>query len=366
MMMAGTLSRYFGWRFFSAVLIIFSGMLVLVAMVDFIEMMRRTSDMKDVSALFVAQVSLYRVPHLTERVLPFTVMTAGMVCYLNLSRRLELVVARSAGISAWQFVWPAIVVALLLGVVTTGIYNPLSSSLREHSARLEAELFRGTRSFHDLGSGFWVRQRTEDGQQSIINAKTSSQQGIQLAGVTVFQFDDFDRFQGRIEAKSAELHTGYWRLEEARIYTAGSEDPPVDRAVHNLKTNLTPTQVRENFATPETVPFWQLPDYISLAENAGTAAAGYRVQYYQLLAQPFYLAAMVLLAASVSLRPVRFGGVQQMVLGGVVVGFLLYVMSKVVGDLSKAGLMPPAVAAALPPFAGGLTGLVMLLYQEDG
>src|SRR5262249_40590638 len=217
-----------------------SGMLVLVAMVDFIEMMRRTSDMKDVSALFVAQVSLYRVPHLTERVLPFTVMTAGMVCYLNLSRRLELVVARSAGISAWQFVGPAIVVALWLGVVTTGIYNPLSSSLREHSARLEAELFRGTRSFHDLGSGFWVRQRTEDGQQSIINAKTSSQQGIQLAGVTVFQFDDYDRFQGRIEARSAELHTGYWRVGGARHHTARRADPPTAPAPPHPQTNPHP------------------------------------------------------------------------------------------------------------------------------
>ncbi len=58
----------------------------------------------------------------------------------------------------------------------------------------------------------------------------------------------------------------------------------------------------------------------SLAENAGLAAAGYRVQYYQLLAQPFYLAAMVLLAASVSLRSFRFGGVQRMVLGGVAGG----------------------------------------------
>ena len=101
----------------------------------------------------------------------------------------------------------------------------------------------------------------------------------------------------------------------------------MDRDVYDLKTNLTPTQVRESFATPDTVPFWQLADYIRLAENAGLAAAGYRLQYYQLLAQPFYLAAMVLLAASVSLRSVRFGGVREMVLGGVVVSFLLYVLS---------------------------------------
>ena len=55
-----------------------------------------------------------------------------------------------------------------------------------------------------------------------------------------------------------------------------------------------------------------------------------------------------------------------MVLGGIAAGFLLYVMSKVTGDLSKAGLLTPALAAALPPFAGAVTGLVALLYQEDG
>ena len=243
------------------------------------------------------------------------------------------------------------------------LYNPVSASLREQSARLEAELFRGTRSFHDLGTGFWVRQRTEDGN-AVINAKSSSQQGIQLAGVSIFRFDESDRFQQRIEAKSAVLHTGYWRLEEARVYVV--DTAPVDQEVYDLKTNLTATQVRESFATPDTVPFWQLSAYIRLAEGAGLAAAGYRVQYYQLLAQPLYLAAMVLLAASVSLRPFRFGGVHQMVVGGVVVGFLLYVVSKVSGDLSKAGLIAPVVAAGLSPLAGGLTGVVMLLYQEDG
>jgi lipopolysaccharide export system permease protein len=34
--------------------------------------------------------------------------------------------------------------------------------------------------------------------------------------------------------------------------------------------------------------------------------------------------------------------------------------------LSKASLMPPLVAASLPPFLGGVTGLIALLYQEDG
>jgi lipopolysaccharide export system permease protein len=362
-MMFGTLSRYFGMRFLLVVVAIFGGMLVLVAMVDYVEMLRRTSHLSDVSSLFVAKVTIYRVPFLTERIMPFAIMAGAMVCYLNLSRRLELVVARAAGMSAWQFVAPALLISLAIGVAATALYNPLSAMLRDESAKLEAELFRRTLGLQDSGSGYWMRQRTDEGQ-AIINAKGSSQQGIALASVTVFRFDPAGDFVERIEAKSATLETGYWRFQDARILTSGTS--PVDRAVYDLKTTLTPTQVRESFATPDTVPFWQLSDYIRLAENAGLQTAGYRVQYYQLLMQPFYLAAMVILAASVSLRSFRFGGVQQMVLGGVVVSFLLYVLSKITGDLSKAGLMPPLAAAALPPLVGGLIGLITMLHQEDG
>jgi lipopolysaccharide export system permease protein len=364
-MMVGTLSRYFGLRFLGTVLAVFLGLVVLTAMIDYIEMLRRSSDMKDISASFVGLITLYRVPHLTERVMPFTVLVSTMFCYLSLSRRLELVIARSSGISAWQFVAPAIVVALILGAVATTLYNPLSALLREESVRLESELFRGgiNRSAYEFGSGFWVHQRSDEGP-AIINAKTSSQQGVQLAGVTVFRFDSTDQFQDRLEARRATLQPGHWRLETVRFYASGS--PPADLASYDIKTSLTTTQVRESFSTPDTVPFWELSSYIQLAENAGLAAAGYRLQYYQLLAQPFYLAAMVLLAAAVSLRTFRFGGVQKMVLGGVVAGFLLYVLSKICGDLSKAGLLPATIAAGLPPLLGGLTGFLTLLYQEDG
>lgn len=362
-MIARTLSRYFGWRFLSAVLAVFAGTLVLTAMIDFLELMRRTGDLKEVSALFIAEITLFRVPFITERVMPFAVLVGAMFCYLNLSRRLELVVARAAGISAWQFITPAIVIAWLMGALTTTIYNPISATLREQSTRLEAELFGRDAGFRRPGSGFWLRQRSDEGQ-AVINAKSSRRQGIELGGVSIFRLDPAGHFRDRIEARSATLEPGYWRLEEARFYASGVA--PVDRDVYRLTTTLTPAQVGESFATPETVPFWQLSSYIDLAESAGLAAPGYRLQYYQLLAQPFYLVAMVLLAAAVSLRFFRFGGVQKVVLGGIGAGFLLYVLAKITGDLSKAGLMGPLTAAALPPAIGGITGLIALLYQEDG
>jgi lipopolysaccharide export system permease protein len=362
---ASTLQRYFAMRFLNATLLTFVGVFLLVAMADYVELVRRTSNVPDISAWMIAEASLFRVPQITEKITPFCVLFGAMACFLNLTRRLELVVARSAGMSAWQFIAPALVMAFSLGVAATTLYNPASALLQEQSKRLQAELLGEDQSGlrDNSGSGYWVRQRSGDGQ-SIINAVSSREQGVRLGGITVFTFDASGHFKQRIEAKSAVLEHGHWLLEDAHIFASGK--PATEARTYLLETSLTPEQVRESFATPESVPFWSLPLYIKLADNAGLGAASYRVQYQKLLARPFLFVSMVLLAAAVSLRFFRFGGVQKLVLSGVAAGFLLYVLSKGFEDFSKAGLLNPVAAAWVPVLLGGFIGIITLLYQEDG
>jgi lipopolysaccharide export system permease protein len=363
-MVTNTLGRYFAGRFVVSALGVFAAIFVLLVLVDYIEMVRKTSGLADVSAIAVAETSLFRVPQLLEKMMPFCILIGAMTCYLALSRRLELVVARAAGVSAWQFIAPALASAIVLGVLATAAYNPMSANLRELSKRMESELFGNAPGggVQDA-AGFWINQINSDGQ-AIINAARSEQQGARLTGLTVFRFDNNDQFKERIEAQQATLEEGQWLFRSVRRYTLTG--PPVDQDTFTLATSLTAAQVRNSFSTPETVSFWQLPGYIRSSESSGFATAGYRLQYHKLIAQPFLLAAMVMLAASVSLRFFRFGGVQKMVLSGVGAGFLLYVLSKVTEDLSKAELMHPIASAWLPVCVGGLTGFLALLYLEDG
>ena len=363
-MMTNTLGRYFAGRFVISAVGVFASIFILLVLVDYIEMVRKTSGLVSASAITVAKTSLYRVPQLLEKMMPFCVLIGAMTCYLALSRRLELVVARAAGVSAWQFIAPALASSIVLGFLATVAYNPMSANLRELSKRMEAELFGGAPGggIQDA-SGFWLNQVASDGQW-IINAARSEQQGVRLTGLTVFKFDNDFQFKERIEAREARLEEGRWAFKSVRRFSLNA--PPVDQNSFFIPTSLTPAQVRNSFSTPETVSFWQLPGYIRSSESSGFATAGYRLQYHKLIAQPFLLAAMVMLAASVSLRFFRFGGVQKMVLSGVGAGFLLYVLSKVTEDLSKAELMHPIAAAWLPVSVGGLTGFLALLYQEDG
>jgi lipopolysaccharide export system permease protein len=161
-MIVGTLSRYFAMRFVASVVGSFVGVIALAAMIDYVELMRRGADWPNASALLLLKISVYRVPQLTERILPFTVLVGAMSCYLTLSRRHELMVARAAGVSAWQFLAPAVVAAFIIGVIATTIYNPVAAILHEHSKRLEADM-QGDNSpaLQQSASGFWVPRRRD-------------------------------------------------------------------------------------------------------------------------------------------------------------------------------------------------------------
>src|ERR1700728_892295 len=220
-MLNSTLFRYFGSRFLKSVFGSFIGVVALAAMIDYVELLRRSSDWPHATSLMLAEVSLFRVPQLAERIMPFTVLVGAMSCYLGLSRRLELVVARAAGVSAWQFVAPAMIAAFLFGTVATTIYNPISALLHERSKRREADMLGENMSaLQENTSGFWVRQKSADGA-AIINANSSREQGAELGGVSIYTFDGAGHFQSRIEAKSATLQQGFWQLEDARVYSNG-------------------------------------------------------------------------------------------------------------------------------------------------
>jgi len=357
-----TLGRYFAMRFVRTILGVFVTVFALVYTLDFVELLRRAGEAEGATPGLMAQLSLYRTPAVAEAVLPFAVLFGSMAALLHLSRKLELVVARAAGISAWQFLQPGVFVALAVGLVTVGVYNPLSAALKQRSTEIEAKIFaKATKA--SSGKDLWIRQRSLDGQ-AILRAETAIEGTTTLAGVSVFTFDEEGRFVSQIEAARASLHDGYWELTDARLLSAGA--PPESFGSYLIASTLDPGQVRQRFTPPESVPFWQLPETIARNERAGLDATRYRLQYDVLLARPMLFVAMVLVAATVSLRFFRFGGVGKLVLGGVAAGFALYVVRQVMEGLGASGIVAPGIAAWFPAVVGSLLGTVTLLYQEDG
>ncbi len=355
-----TLSRHVGWTLTKWILLMFLVFLILMIVVDFSQLARWIGRTElDFRGAILA--SMMRGPGMAESVLPFAVLFAAMVTFVQLNRRLELTVTRAAGVSAWQILFPACVIALIVGVFAVTVYDPGAAALRELSVKIGG-VGGGNVGFAGEGP-VWLRQGGDDGP-SIIGATRTAEDGTILAGVTAFIFNADGSFRQRVDASRARLEGHEWVFESPVVTTVGQAPLSVDS--FTLNTNLTLAQIRESFADPETVPFWRLPGLISIAAATSLPANNLRLQLQSLLSLPFLLVAMILIAAAVSLRFSRTLKLGRLIVTGAGSGFVLYVILVISRDLGRGGVVSPTIAAWAPVLLAVLASVLVLLREEDG
>ena len=366
MRISGTLSLYIGRHFLLTFIVVFVAFLALVLTFDIVELLRRAASRPDITLSTVLELALLKLPHVGQQMFPFAALFSGMLVFWRLTRSHELMVTRAAGVSAWQFLLPVLVIAFLLGMVKITALSPLSSSMLSRYDRLQASLFEGRYNSLALSeSGVWLRQSGPTGQ-AVIHADGVLQQAfeVDLRNVIVFIYEGSDKFIRRFDAKVARLEDGFWHLENAWVQSP--ERQPQFEKEYWLETDLTIAKIQDSFAPPETLSFWSLPEFITNLERAGFTAIRHKLYWHTLLATPFLMCAMVLIAATFTLRHHRWGGTTFIVAGGVLTGFVLYFFSDVVFALGLSDSIPITLAAWTPSGVATLLGVAMLLHLEDG
>lgn len=331
---------------------------------DSIEMMRRASGKADVGIETVLTMSLLKLPHLVQQTMPFCILFAATMAFWRLARANEFVVARAAGISAWHFLYPAIGIAMLVGIGLVTLFNPFASVMLSKFEQLESQhLKRSTSLLSVSKTGLWLRQADETGQ-SVIHASHVSQKNVLLSDVIIFLFEDNDTFRGRIDAETAQLQAGYWDIKKAWI-TAPNKAASYAKQ-YRLETNLTENKILDSFASPQTMSFWDLPKFIETLEQAGFSGHRHKLYWHSLLASPLLYGAMVLIAAIFSLRITHRSGGAVAVTGAVFCGFILYFVTDVIYALGLSSSIPTLLAAWTPAGVSVLLGLSVLFHIEDG
>jgi lipopolysaccharide export system permease protein len=362
--LASTLLIYLGRTFLTRFLVLFAGIAAIVLLITTVDQLDQLASSEGASVLTAFQMALLKLPQLAQEVMAFVVLFAAMATFWRLTRTNELVVVRAAGVSVWQMIAPAVLIAILIGVGTTMVLNPISSVLLERFERLEARYTGGTDATLSVSkTGLWLRQPSESGRD-VIHAQRVRQSDMTLFDVIVFRFDQADTLTSRIDAERARLGEGRWLLQDALLTTPGGDGERREEIV--VPTELTAGKIYQSFAPPETISFWRLPEFIRLLENSGFAAEPHRLQFHRLLAKPLLFAGMVLLAAIFSLRQHRRGGVAVTIVAGVLTGFGVFVLSNLVFAFGLSATLPVIVAAWTPALIVAMLAAASLLHLEDG
>jgi lipopolysaccharide export system permease protein len=364
LLLGSTLRRYVAKRFLGSILGALLVCACLIFMIDMVELLRMSRRAPDLSITTLAWMGLLRLPAFAEILLAFAVLVGSIGALLTLNRKSELKVMRAAGMSAWEFLRPGLMVTLVLGVLAVTAFNPLAATARFESERLLAEVFgKEAGIVASSGERSWLRQDGADGQ-SILNASAVADQGLSLTGVMALQFDIQHKFVERVDAKRAILQDGYWELQKVTVSRPMREAETFE--TYSLSTHLTREKVGDALGSEIAVSFWQLPELIKTSEKAGLSADKYRMQHALLIARPALLIVMVILAATVSLRSFRSGAVQTMVLMGMLGGIGFFLLAEVSRQIGASGLLSPALAVWVPISLALLVSLTVLLHQEDG
>lgn len=363
------LSAYVGRIFFASTLAVLGGLLAIVALFDVIELMRRASGRTEVGFGDLAGITALKLPFLAMEILPFAILLGGLIAFWRLTRSSELIVARAAGVSAWQFLAVPVAMAIALGLFATMALSPVSAMMLSRAERMDTVLLRGGAGVFNLsGGGLWVRQADAElpGGWAIIHGNRVELAGaaLQLTGVTVFRLTADDRFHSRLEADAGTLAPGRWVLRNAASVAIERPREPLPEV--SIPTELTVERLQESLAPPDTLSFWALPRFIQVLDQSGFSSLKHRLRFQAPLALPLLAGVMVLVAAGFSMRPARRGGVGLAIAAGIAAGVALFILSKVVGEFGGSGTIPVTLAAWTPAGVGLALAVAMLLHLEDG
>lgn len=367
------LAFYVARRFLRAFLLIAGVFLLILFLIDMIEMIRRFSG-RDIGLAGAARLAGLNIAGSFYAILPLMTVLAGIALFLGLARSSEMVAIRASGRSGLRLIRAPVGAAILVGALAVGLLNPLVAATGSLYDEAVAGIDRAGSQTVSLGdSAVWLRQAVQqDGREAgqiVIRATRTSADGLTLYGASFLVFDADAGPVRRIEAREARLEPGAWALTDVGDFPLDQPNPQAGVARQDsmrLASDLTAQRIRDGFGRPESVPVWQLPDFIAGLERAGFSASRHKTWFQMELARPFLMAAMVMIAAAFTMQHVRgrnTGAAVLMAFGAGIALFFLRNLAQVLGDN---GQIPAAMAAWTPPLVGAMLALGLILRREDG
>lgn len=363
------LGRYLSKQIVVTFLLVLMTVMAIIMMFDVIEALRRISGREDVGMSYVAKYALTRLPQTVDKVLPFIMMVAAMITFWKVSKSNEYVIIRSTGVSIWGFLTPVLLTVFLVGAVNVAFFNPISSKMYELHETIKYRFnTRNPEAVLFSSKGLWTREATKDGQILVIQAKSLRQEEgekLSMRDVSILKMDRESQILSRVEGLIGELKGNQFTLRGVKVFESGRETKTLPEI--SYQTGIDLQRIKENFIDPDAISVWELPDTIRFYESSGFSAQRHQMRYLSLLASPFLLMSMVLIAALFALRPnMRQGGVMFMIVAGITTGFVVYFSSQLVYAFGINGYIPIWFAVWAPILVVGLLGASAMLNMEEG
>ena len=359
-----TLAKYFYKKYITTLLYSLIISTIFVFIIDTAELSRRISKVGDGDIILAIKLAFLKLPEMVFEIFPFIILFGSLVTFYNMAKNSELVIFRSSGISIWKILTPPILVVSIIGLFLILVLQPFIAFTSSKYKELEARSIRGQLSLITLSeNGLWLKEENlENNTYYIIHSLGMDKRYGSIENVIFFNYQENGNLLRRIDADNAQLLKGKWSLSSVWIKET---EETVFYENYSINTNLTIDQIQENFSPPETISFWALPKFITIAEEAGFASQRHKTRFFNLIVFPFFLVAMVFASAPFSINYIRTSRTNILIFGGIITGLAVYTLSSVSLAFGSSGAINPLLSAIITPIIAITGSITIMLYTEE-
>jgi len=248
----------------------------------------------DIGIYIPILMSLYIVPSLLYEMFPFIILLSGMWFFLKLKKSDEITAMKISGLSNFTIISIPSLVCIVMGIFFITSINPITSILVKKYETVKGNYERDQDYLAAITkNGIWIREKND-----LINniIRSSNLQNAKLMNVSIYEFDQNYDFIRRVEAKSADISTLNWLLED--VVTMGRDGKIISKNISSAQyvSTYNLDKIKSLYSNLDTISFWNINNEIELLKKRGYSTKQMETKLHSSFAFPFFLLAMLLLS----------------------------------------------------------------------
>ncbi len=314
--------------------------------------------------------SLYRLPDFILKTLPLIILISGMITFIKLSKSLEIIAAKTSGVTFTNILIGPIILTLMIGLITTTLLNPLASLSNSFSHQYLISLGVTKPAEIQLNTkGIFLREALKSGF-IVTRADKINRIGTILYNVNRLEFNGDNILEKRVQAPKSQLIDGVWVFKDATIWQTNSINDiknisKYTRSEIKYYTEVTQEQILNSFSDPSMISIWNLPKFIHQLQTSGFEARKH-LRYFQTeLARPLILLAMLLIGCAFTTTSTVRKSISVIIVLSLMSGFGLYSFDRLIASLADNNQVPIFISAVGPPLSGIFLSLSILIFREE-
>tara|TARA_B100001123_G_scaffold433673_1_gene558855 strand:+ start:521 stop:1642 length:1122 start_codon:yes stop_codon:yes gene_type:complete len=339
--------------------------LLIIFLVEFVELLRRTSENPNVSSVFyVVYLSFFKITESISYIIPISFFVTTMMTCRTFNKHREMVIMQNAGLHSFRILYPFMFFTIIFCIIYFTFLNPIFSNATNSYQKIEQEIFRGKLSKASISkSGIWLRQGSEN-NKIVIRAENFLPEENLFKNTTFYIYTKKNNFIERIDAEKAQIEKNFWTMKKVIINKPNKKVVEIDE--YTLKTNLSIKKIEDSFLEPQSLSIWKIPDFISLLKESGFSATKHKIYLYKTLFLPLYLIGLILIAGSFTIKFTKTNPRKYfLILSGAITGFLIHVLSETIYSLGIADKLPTILASLSPSIITIMVGVYFVIHFEN-